>query len=277
MIESCYQGTTRPQLLQLSHANNQVLIINATAINNSIIFVDPVSLNVFNTVLVKLEDFNIDSQVYQTLIQMNPQLVEMTRERVKFSHLFAGHCHFDGSVDMAVFKSHFLYKHFSISRAELDQLCCFLDQKADQLITEDEYLFLLKVSNLVSRQVKGESDCINRIEGMSDSVYALILNIQQTLTREKINLDLLINMYDKNNSNDLNYVEFEKLMKEVSPANSDDHAIRELFDHIDIDGNQNIDLVELKRVFRDLSRLPVDKQQFIFSRGNVMYLFMKAF
>lgn len=41
--------------------------------------------------------------------------------------------------------------------------------------------------------------------------------VQAVIIKEKINLDLLIAIYDHNNSNQLNQIEFEKLIRDVCP------------------------------------------------------------
>ena len=58
-----------------------MLVINCTVINNSIIFLDPVSLSVFKQVYFSLSDHKMSINVAKAVIKITPFLVSLQAKK----------------------------------------------------------------------------------------------------------------------------------------------------------------------------------------------------
>jgi len=45
--------------------------------NNSIVFIDPISLSVYNTIYLRLEDYKISTNLSKVLFKMSPKLLDL--------------------------------------------------------------------------------------------------------------------------------------------------------------------------------------------------------
>ena len=87
-----------PNFLTLSEPQSQVLAINCSFINNSIILVDPSSLSIVNTIYISKSNFKMNQTVSKMIYKLTPALKKassMKGKRVKkgkgaFDRIFGG-------------------------------------------------------------------------------------------------------------------------------------------------------------------------------------------
>jgi len=81
-------GDTFPHFMALSTSSHQLLIINCSCINNSIVFVDPVSVSVFSQVFLKQDDYKVPTSLTKTLHYLKPKLDDMVKNLQSFEKMF---------------------------------------------------------------------------------------------------------------------------------------------------------------------------------------------
>lgn len=93
VVERCYPRrfcNAFPHFLVLSTAMHAMLLVNCTCINNSIVFVDPISLSVFSTVYFSPADFKMSSNISLLMNFIMPKLTELQQADIGFQKLFEG-------------------------------------------------------------------------------------------------------------------------------------------------------------------------------------------
>lgn len=86
-ITNAYQkryGDVFPQFITLSTNTHQLLIVNSTCINNSVVFVDPVSVSIFSQVYLKQDDYKLPGSLNKILFTLKPLLDEMSKRGDSF-------------------------------------------------------------------------------------------------------------------------------------------------------------------------------------------------
>jgi hypothetical protein len=92
-----------PALLSLS-SNQDFILVNTTCINNTLVFLDPVSLAIMNQVTLKLEDFQVGTTLNRTLYALKPVLDQIKRDSVKFEKIFKDRVHKIGQTSYVTYK-----------------------------------------------------------------------------------------------------------------------------------------------------------------------------
>jgi len=93
-------GDTFPQFMTLSSSSHQLLIINCSCINNSIVFVDPVSVSVFSQVFLKQVDYKVPESLTKTLYHIKPHIDDMIKHTQTFEKLFEKYLVQEGSQEV---------------------------------------------------------------------------------------------------------------------------------------------------------------------------------
>lgn len=84
-------GDSFPHFMVLSSSSHQLLIINCSCINNSIVFVDPVSVSIFSQVYLKQEDYRIPEDLTKILYYVKPKIDDMVKNSHTFEKIFESH------------------------------------------------------------------------------------------------------------------------------------------------------------------------------------------
>lgn len=102
--------------------------------NNSIVCIDPISLSVYNTVYLKLEDYKISNNLSKILYKISPKLFELQKKSINFKDYFKDNVITeDGKmyVTSEVFYEQFLLKNFKsvlgFDKNDYDILIQFID------------------------------------------------------------------------------------------------------------------------------------------------------
>ena len=80
-----------PTFVTLSKSSHQLLVINCTSVNNSIVLVDPVSLSVLTQSFLRQEDYKISPNLSKTIFALKPHIEQMQKNQVSFEKLFEGY------------------------------------------------------------------------------------------------------------------------------------------------------------------------------------------
>ena len=81
-------GDTFPQFMSLSSTSHQLLVINCSCVNNSIVFVDPVSVSIFSQVYLKQDDYRVPESLTKILYCLKPKIDEMVKKSQTFEKMF---------------------------------------------------------------------------------------------------------------------------------------------------------------------------------------------
>lgn len=77
-----------PTFITLSKSTHQLLVINCTSVNNSIVLVDPVSLSVLSQSFLKYEDYKVTQNLSKTIHALKPHIENMQKKMISFEKLF---------------------------------------------------------------------------------------------------------------------------------------------------------------------------------------------
>lgn len=94
-VNACYprrfQGLF-PLFISMSQCSHQLIVVNSTCVNNTIILIDPISLTVVNSIYIEPKDFRMSTKLSEILSDIAPRLVEFLQkgQQASFSELFAG-------------------------------------------------------------------------------------------------------------------------------------------------------------------------------------------
>ena len=81
---------------------------------------------------------------------------------------------------------------------------------------------------------------------LEGKVKKILGNIKVMLAKENLNVEEIFNMYDKNDSQTLDFQEFSEMIQKID-ENVTDKEIEYIFRRLDQDGNESIEVDELKR------------------------------
>ena len=72
-IHLYYQNTfnqAKPKFLSLQESNQQVLVVNTTCVDGSIVFIDPISFSVLKKIQLKYSDYEVPKAIRESFKQL---------------------------------------------------------------------------------------------------------------------------------------------------------------------------------------------------------------
>ena len=99
----------------LSKPNNQLLVINCSCLNNSVLLVDPASLSVVDKIFISKTNFKMSRTVSKLIYLMTPKLLECQKDPNSYSKLFKGFLsqNRDGQIGVKIYDFIRCLKQFS--------------------------------------------------------------------------------------------------------------------------------------------------------------------
>ena len=278
-------GDTFPHFMSLSTSSHQLLIINCSCINNSIVFVDPVSVSVFSQVFLKQDDYKVPPSLTKTLHFLKPKLDDMVKNLQTFEKMFESQTFYeDGqhvipkNAFIETFKAEF-HVETTISDIELSDLYDFLDQNSDGKITLSEVYYLQDIAKTIIP--KGQEETITlpaTLQGLDEGSLKTLQKLNNFIKRTRLNLQEAFKIFDDNNSGSVSASEFfeiiDQLIEDVSFEDKEN-----ILKVADQDRNGSINFQEFCSLFADVEQYNTvnEMRKGINLRTHLFTLFEKAY
>lgn len=222
-------GDVFPEFITLSTNTHQLLIVNCSCVNNSIVFVDPVSLSIFSQIFLKQDDYKIPNSLNKILTMLKPQFDDMSKRAETFERAFAEVL---SKRDNALVISKFdfvpafrkKFKIPAIKDGELGDLFVFLDQDADGYITVDDLSFLVEMAKMQVMKKKEDKITVPvSLQNLEPGPMKALQKLIEFVKRTKLNLIEAFKIFDSNNSGSISAAEFFAVLDQLVPGiNFDD-------------------------------------------------------
>ena len=194
---------TFPKFLSLSETNRKILVVNASCINNSLYFIDPVSLSILNQVFLRIEDYKMSSNLARTLSLISPGLLKLQMSKYgKFDEVFKEKMvYLDEKPCVSRGNFHeFLCENFEnvegILERDLLELIDFIDQKSNEYISKTEFEFLFEAGKLAQNKKKSENRMMAKLAGLSDPSYRILKKMYDFFVKSKLSIEDAFKIFD---------------------------------------------------------------------------------
>lgn len=80
ILDACYKrrfGGSAGDFLVLSNGGGGSVLVNATSVNNTVVFIDPLSLSIYNTLYFSPSDYKMSSNLSKLIQIMAPKLQKL--------------------------------------------------------------------------------------------------------------------------------------------------------------------------------------------------------
>ncbi|EGR33535.1 hypothetical protein IMG5_049950 [Ichthyophthirius multifiliis] len=201
-IEMCYGNRFEglyPQFIEIGQNSHSVIIVNATCINNTLIFIDPISLSVFQTLQVSPEQFKMSTKLAEVIRLIGTLLSD---DKKFFEKLFAINIIKGENGQIKVQNNDFISVFYNLIKSkadnqislkeELENLVQFLDQNNSGFIEKQEFLFLYEIIKYHEIKKVDNSSKVIKLAGISEGAYKLLISLSNFLEKQKKVLKMLL-------------------------------------------------------------------------------------
>ena len=303
IIERAYNNKTYagnfPQFLIFSNNKPREIIINCSAINNSLVFFDPVSMSISKQMFLNLTDFRVSKKLAKNIAKIAEKLQEIKKSGATFEEIFKipKQNNIIPHVSLEIFHS-FLKKTFpQITNIEdIKEIANFLNQKNDSAISKDEFEYffeLPKILNLRSEKPSKIDNSSNNEEfeafprgppiEMTEKSLKILYRMMDFFKKAKLAPLEAFKIFDSNDSGFISIHEFNKILDQISGYSASEEDKIELIALFDKDRNGTIEYNEFMSVYSQLlpdhMNKPISQLLSLQSnpRSNLLYLFQKSF
>ncbi|EAR94381.2 EF hand protein (macronuclear) [Tetrahymena thermophila SB210] len=286
-INTCYGRRFQnafPDFIQLSQHSHQVIVVNSTCINNSLIFVDPISLCVFNILYISPSDFRMSHKLSDMISKISLKLLECQQKGVTFEDIFQGKIKKESEDSLAVNIDDFKDTMFNIfgkdledySRNDWNDLVEFLDQNNSGFIDKEEFEFLYEMIKYHSVKIPDQTEQLIKLAGISEGAFNLLNSLARFLQRQRKSIEDAFKAFDSDGLGTISCQEFEYILQRVCKGDDNLKYSNELIQFIDRDKNGMIDFQEFSLILGIASENHTQGIQFN-NRKNLMLCFQKAY
>eukprot|EP00828_Plagiopyla_frontata_P022627 TRINITY_DN29223_c0_g1_i2.p1 TRINITY_DN29223_c0_g1~~TRINITY_DN29223_c0_g1_i2.p1 ORF type:complete len:616 (-),score=92.06 TRINITY_DN29223_c0_g1_i2:212-2059(-) len=274
------------KLIAISERSGSVVIVNCTQVNNSIVFIDPVSLSIINTIYLRHSDYKVSKQLSGILIKIAPQL-EKLKCSIKFESFFEN-CLMttqtfgkmkSNKITTQDFKEQFLDHFFDKELSENEKLLLieFLDQKSDNILSESEFYYLFESLNYIPKS-QLQSQTFNNLVGLNEKCFNLLVTVNNFFKTSQVTLEGAFKMFDKSKSGRLTDQQFLQLLEWVCQFKINEEEKVALMDFLDKNNDKELEFKEFAEILNVASNESMAQiQNNVNSRNNLMLCFQKAF
>lgn len=68
---------SKPRFLSLQESNQQILVVNTSCVDGSIVFIDPISFSVLKKIQLRYQDYEIPKAIKQAIIHLKEVLQQV--------------------------------------------------------------------------------------------------------------------------------------------------------------------------------------------------------
>lgn len=282
-----------PQLLTLAANRPKQLLINCSAINNSIIFFDPVSLSISNQVFLNLRDYRLTRNLAKNINKITLKLQDFQKSGIGFESLFKipKDNTIVPSVSFEAFRGFFKKQFPEVQDPkDIEEIIGFINQKDDNLISKDEFLFLFdlpKILNLNKPQnslhekdflAKNEGNPLKKLD-ITEKAVKILKKMSDFFKKAQLSPYDAFRIFDSNNSGFISIQEFYKIVDQISGFSATEEEKEELVLLFDKDNNGTIEYNEFLAIYTQiLPNNPISNNiNSLNQRNSLLGLFEKCF
>ena len=140
-----YQQTfnnSKPRFLALQESNQQILVVNTSCVDGSIVFIDPISFSVLKKVQLRYSDYEVPRAVRDSIRQLQAIFDKIKENQGKdVAHIFADITDRETQeVKIRDFVTKLIRLDPTLVEEDLYKCCRVLDNDGSGTITLDEFL-----------------------------------------------------------------------------------------------------------------------------------------
>jgi Ca2+-binding EF-hand superfamily protein len=250
-----YLGTF-PQILSMSQSSGQFLIVNCTMVNETIFFLDPISLSLLDQAKPKSEDLNISPQLNKIFYQLKPLFGGISQSQNSFDRVFGSNLKSSGKVKYVPIER--FYKYFLedapqrlISETECRELVQFLNLNGDETVDEEEWQFLADNVRLTMKKsnVHASYEIPEELKDIDRNVAKIFYDMYDFVQKRNISIEELFKIFDGNNSGSVSEAEFMNIIGEISKETEKENKMK-FFRFVDKNNSRTIEIDEFCSLFR---------------------------
>ena len=291
-----------PHFLVLSSNNPKEILINCSAINNSVVFFDPVSMSVSTQIFLNLRDYRLTRKLARNINKITEKLQEIQKTGVNFEDMF--HLNKNPaiipSISFETFRAFFRKNFGSIvnSSDDIEEILAFINQKNDNLISKDEFLFLFELPKILNLKKSSENSLdlagisgsapdgsLNynpRLNELTEKAMKILKKMGDFFRKSKMSPENAFKIFDTNDSGHISVYEFNKIVDQISGFSASEEEKEELIGLFDKDKNGTVEFKEFLSIYSQLVN-NVNRDDEVTSgtnvpaRNNLILLFEKCF
>lgn len=238
-IRLYYQQTfnnSKPRFLSLQESNQQILVVNTTCVDGSIVFIDPISFSVLKKIQLRYSDYEIPRAVRESIKRLQ-EIFDRIRENQgkDVLHIFADITDRDTQeVKIRDFVAKLVRLDSSLVEDDLFKCCRVLDADGSGTITLDEFLEFFGHLNQADEDLARAADELEDEmwpewlikEGKLLHAQGLLTNMHRILEIEHgITAEQAFGIYDMKDAGECSVEEFRRVLRiffgEVLTTDSD--------------------------------------------------------
>ena len=135
-------NNSKPRFLSLQDSNQQILVVNTSCVDGSIVFIDPISFSVLKKIQLRYSDYEIPRAVRESIRHLQLAFDKIRENQGKdVLHIFADITNRETQeVKIRDFVTKLVRLDPSLSEEDLYKCCRVLDNDGSGTITLDEFL-----------------------------------------------------------------------------------------------------------------------------------------
>lgn len=217
-------NNAKPRFLSLQDSNQQILVVNTSCVDGSIVFIDPISFSVLKKIQLRYSDYEVPRAVRESIQQLQ-EIFDRIRENQgkDVLHIFADITHRDTQeVQIRDFVAKLVRLDPSLVEEDLFKCCRVLDADGSGTITLDEFL------EFFGQLGRAEPDMRHAEEELEDELWpdwlikggqlahaqTLLAGMYSVLEREHgITAEQAFGIYDMKEAGECSVEEFRRVLR----------------------------------------------------------------
>jgi len=164
-IRLYYQQTfsnAKPRFLSLQDSNQQILVVNTSCVDGSIVFIDPISFSVLKKIQLRYSDYEVPKAVADSIRQLQAIFDTIQKNQGKnVEHIFADITHPETQeVRIRDFVAKLVRLDPDLVEEDLFKCCRVLDADGSGTITLDEFLEFFGHLNQADAELRQAEDAL---------------------------------------------------------------------------------------------------------------------
>mmetsp|Transcript_43811 Transcript_43811/g.42294 ORF Transcript_43811/g.42294 Transcript_43811/m.42294 type:complete len:275 (+) Transcript_43811:428-1252(+) len=136
-------NNSKPRFLSLSDHNQQILVVNTSCVDGSVVFIDPISFSVLKKIQLRYQDYEIPKAVRDVMSYLKKIFIQITQKQNKnifdiFKDITDKN---QEQIRIKDFVIRLTILDSTLHQEELFKMCSILDKDNNGMISFDEFLY----------------------------------------------------------------------------------------------------------------------------------------
>ena len=206
-----------PNFLSLSTHNKNLLVVNTTCINGSIMLIDSVSLSIQNQIFFRPEDLRIPLNINKILYSQKGLFEEINKNQQTFDKIFANEIKIEGETKKISKEAFSTFLNSSIDLAacelnykDIDNLVAFIEQDNDGFISDCEWNYLQEMLRFSHKKSSVHISCEipEQLKNMNLQISKIFQRLYDFIKKSGLSIKECFAIFDQNNSGKISGGEF---------------------------------------------------------------------